>query len=164
MLAFLRSLSDNLIFVLLFPECPKLLIATEISLCLLFSPVFIPSLGHCCWCSQFWCHIFADNSQIYFSVCTTDPVLALPLLCLIAFMTFQVWIDAIKLSQVELWLKELSQYYFYICILFFFHWLWWMQQNLSWFPLRSVTNISKLLVFHHWSLNRNQCLINLQFA
>lgn len=103
MLAFLRSRSDNLIFVLLFPACPKLLSVIGVSLCFPFSPVFIPSLGHYfLMLTGFSVTFLLTTPKSIFLSVPTDPVLALPLLGLIGLMAFQVGMDGIKLSQVEL--------------------------------------------------------------
>lgn len=62
--------------------------------------------------------LLTTPKSIFLSV-PTDPVLAVPLLGLIAFVTFWVWIDSIKLPQAEVQLKKLSQCVcLYFCIFF----------------------------------------------
>lgn len=66
-------------------------------------PVFIPSLGHYfLMLTGFSVTFLVTTPKSIFLSVPTDPVLALPLLGLIGLMAFQVGMDGIKLSQVEL--------------------------------------------------------------
>lgn len=149
------SYPDTLISVLLFPECPKLLIAIEISLCLLFSPVFIPSLGHYCWCSQVLVsHFCWQLPNLFFYL--YPLTLSWLSLCCAWLPSWHFWSELMPSNflQLSCSLKSCISITF-ISVFLFFHWLWCMQKNLSLFLLRSVSNINKLLAFHHGSLNSN---------
>lgn len=137
------SYPDNLLLVLLFPECPKSLIATEISLCLLLSPVFIPSLGHCCWCSQVLVsHFCWQLPNLFFYL--YPLTLSWLSLCWAWLPLWHFGSELIPSNFLKLRcsLKTCLNITFISVFIFFFHWFWWMQQNLWWFPVRSVININ----------------------
>lgn len=107
---------------------------------------------------------FADNSQICFSICTYWPCPGSPFAvpdCLCDILGLN-WCHSNFLRLVCSLKSCLSITFMSVFLFFCIHQS--QCKNLSWFPLGSVTNINKLLVLHHGSLNSNQTAINLQFS
>lgn len=156
MLAFLR-------FLFWQPDiCPFVSRVSQIALShrgitlLSLLPVFIPSLGHYFWCSQVSVLHFCWQlpNLFFYQYPLTLSWLSLCCAWLAWWHSRLEWM-ASNFLKLNCSLKSCLSTTF-TSVFLIFHSLWWMQQNLSW--LRSVTNINKLLVLHHGSINSNSKL------
>lgn len=154
------SYSDNMIFVLMFLECPKLLIESYWYHFTFYSILYLyPSLGHYYSCSQVLVlHFCWQLPNLFFSIYW--PSAGSPFAVWFS-LTFRFGMDVIKLSQVECrqeWIvarRALSVLTFYLYFLFTIDFDRCMQ-SLTCFTVWSVSNMNiPLLLFHQGSLNSN---------